>query len=410
MRILSIGHADSPQFVERTSKLRSIGHVVVELTGMSTPVVDDGPHQPVKGFETFSWRLTALSRVVLFLRAVSRLKPDLILVHYAQGVWAWLAPLCRAPLVVSVMGGDVLFDEQGAPSACEREATLEVLRKADVLLCKSPYLAEEASRLLQASKGCVCGWGTEEAVFCPGESSVRLDFGVGKDDTLIFSPRGMQPLYRIETIIEAFAKAELPGPKWLGVSTHRSDKKYEHRVRNLAHRLGVADSVFFLPPLGKEEMAAWYRASDMCVSVPESDGLPQTFLEAAACEVPMIMSDLPNYSDIIVSGESALLVDGSVDSLTEAMGTLGRDYAMRRNLRVGARKWQRKYDADSAVALNQALQDAAACKREARTWADLAQVGRILWMLACGRPIVARTGQPVYDSFKKYFFALIDAA
>ena len=44
-------------------------------------------------------------------------RPDIVHVHYAYSGWGWVAALLdHHPLVVSVMGGDVLFEEQGSPS------------------------------------------------------------------------------------------------------------------------------------------------------------------------------------------------------------------------------------------------------------------------------------------------------
>ena len=383
-----------------------MGHSVVELTGLCSPVTDCGTHLPVMGLGTFSWRLTALTRIVSFFRIVRRLHPDLILTHYAQGLWAWLAPLCGAPLAVNVMGGDVLFDEQGAPSSAERNATREVLRQSAVLLCKSPYLAEEAGRLVPEGRAVVCGWGTDETIFSPGASPRRGEHGLAEGDTLVFSPRGMHPIYRIETVIRAFAQARLPGRKVLLVSTHRADPDYERRMRALCGELGIRDQVVFLPPLGHREMASYYRASDMSISVPESDGLPQTFFESTACGTPLIMADLPNYNGLIRDGETALLAPEGSDALARTMERLAGDPQLGSGLVERAQAFRRAYDAESAQVLGRELERAARQASGAGPMVHVRQLGRIMVMLAAGRPIVSSAGQPVYETAREYFSAI----
>jgi len=79
----------------------------------------------------------ALSRIISFHNLVRRISPDIVLVHYAQGLWAWLAPLAKRPVVVTVMGGDVLFDEQGRPTWMERTATGGLIRASRLVKPRS---------------------------------------------------------------------------------------------------------------------------------------------------------------------------------------------------------------------------------------------------------------------------------
>ncbi|MGL1863438.1 MAG: glycosyltransferase [Pseudodesulfovibrio sp.] len=356
----------------------------------------------------WGWQLTTLSRVLLFWVQCSRIKPDLILTHYAQGLWAWMSPLAGAPVVVSVMGGDILFDEQGSPSTLEKNATLEVLKQAGLLICKSPYLAQEAARLVPEAKSIVCGWGTDDTAFYPGNTSLLQRYNLTQDDTLVFSPRGLESLYNIESIIRAFAKADLPGDKKLLLSTHRADGEYQKQMHAVCEELAIEDSVVFLPPLGAVDMGLHYRAADVCISVPVSDGLPQTFFEASACGTPMIMSDLPNYNALIRHRETALLVGSDVRELADAMEELTNDAELAQSLVEQSQSLKKAYDADGLQTLTQELGSYASLKRPQRIWGGLKQFCRIFGLLVMGRPIASRSGQPVYDTYGEYFQTLFD--
>jgi glycosyltransferase involved in cell wall biosynthesis len=66
------------------------------------------------------------------------------------------------------------------------------------------------------------------------------------------------------------------------------------RARIAALRL-VAD-VRWLSDVPVSELPALYGASDAIINFPAMDGFPVTFMEAAACDCPVISADLPAYA------------------------------------------------------------------------------------------------------------------
>jgi glycosyltransferase involved in cell wall biosynthesis len=52
-----------------------------------------------------------------------------------------------------------------------------------------------------------------------------------------------------------------------------------------------------------------YRLATIAISIPTSDGTPVSVLEAMACEIPVIASDLPSLREWIINNENGLLVD-----------------------------------------------------------------------------------------------------
>ena len=82
------------------------------------------------------------------------------------------------------------------------------------------------------------------------------------------------------------------------------------RLKNLAKWLGISDVVKFLPPVSREELPSWYRASDLvCVpSYSESFGL--VALEAQACGTPVVATAVGGLRAAVSDGFSGSLVDG----------------------------------------------------------------------------------------------------
>ncbi|HET6898525.1 MAG TPA: glycosyltransferase, partial [Vicinamibacteria bacterium] len=66
-------------------------------------------------------------------------------------------------------------------------------------------------------------------------------------------------------------------------------------------------------------MPSLYSLADVVVSVPSSDGLPQSLFEAMACAAPIVLGRLPVYEEVVHDGLEALLVPLASDAVAEAV-------------------------------------------------------------------------------------------
>ncbi|WP_022663042.1 glycosyltransferase [Paucidesulfovibrio longus] len=420
LRVLCIGHADSPQFSQRCALLRGAGFRVTELTGRAAPATPGADAAQPRGLPLGRcWRLTALTRCVHFFALARALDPDVIFVQYAQGLWAWLATATGRPVVVSVMGGDVLFDEQHDPGAVQRAATRGCLRRAALALCKSEYLAERVRAMRPRGQVRVMAWGVDRSLFRPASAggekrAERRAAGLPESGLLLLAPRALQPLYNPGVILRAFARSGLANQgAHLALCTFRADPACEAGLRELRRELNLEKSVLFLPPQDAAGMARLYRASDLGISVPESDGLPQTLFEAAACGLPLILRDLPNYNEVLRHGEQALLVaargsrarpvEFRPDELAAALRLLAADPDLRAALAQGAARLLQEQEARFGDGLLPELFQEAAKRPGAGRLARAAQTLRAAACLFAGPAPAARQGQPTFSGFRSYF-------
>ena len=79
-------------------------------------------------------------------------------------------------------------------------------------------------------------------------------------------------------------------------------------MRALADQLALGDAVVYVPQVAYAEIPDLYRAADLVLSVPSSDGLPVSVLEAMACGTPVIVSDLPALRELTDDGADLSLV------------------------------------------------------------------------------------------------------
>lgn len=409
LRILSVGHANSPHYAERTAALASLGHEIIELTGHPESLAGGLPLSICGAPFGRFWRLVTLTRILHFLSLRRRLGVDLVFVHYAKGLWAWLAPALGKPVAISVMGGDVLFGEQGDSSLLDRLVTCGLIRSSSLAVCKTPHLAERVRAMNVRGQVGVCSWGVDRTVFRP-EAGARLKrtLALSEDALLVFSPRAMQPLYNIHVVVRAFAALARPEPRArLLISTYRADPAYLAQVQAVCAESGVEKQIVFLPPLDRQAMAAHLAAADIVISLPSSDGLPQTFFETTASGTPVIMSDLPHYRERIQDGRHALLVEPSEDATTRGLLRLAEDLKLRQELVREADDLLETLSREEGVEnLGKQLRETVAVGRAPGIGAGLRQLALVLCMLAAGKPMAAKTGQPVSGSFTGWLKSL----
>jgi colanic acid/amylovoran biosynthesis glycosyltransferase len=126
-------------------------------------------------------------------------------------------------------------------------------------------------------------------------------------------------------------------------------------------RLGLVDRVRFRGSLLQEALLHEYARADL-FALPcrraaddDRDGIPNTLMEAMAMELPVVSTAFSGIPELVVPGESGLLVDpDDLDGLVRAMAALLRSEDVRRCLgRAGRERVQRYFGlARSAAAMD----------------------------------------------------------
>lgn len=125
-----------------------------------------------------------------------------------------------------------------------------------------------------------------------------------KDDPLnvLYVGRLSEPKGVLD-LIEGFSSARLQTESRLYIV---GDGPQRSAMVALCNTLGIDDSVDFLGVL--DDVSPAYRAGNVLILPSYSEGIPRVIMEAFAAGVPVIGTDIPGIRQLIVPGETGLLV------------------------------------------------------------------------------------------------------
>ena len=331
------------------------GVVVVE-PGMRVFGIEAGPRAPVA-------RDLLPAYLPMFVRAVQRLAAergevyDVVHSHYwLSGEAArHLAPSWGAPFVHTFHTLGRVRNQRLAPGE-RAEPPLRlagedrVVRSATRLLASTRREAADLVDLYGASPRCleVVPPGVDHRLFRPasdGRDPFRRRFGLGRRRTILAAGR-LQPLKGFDVAVRALALLDHHDVQLviLGGPSGADGTAEERRLRELASGLGISRRVRLLEPVPHEELADWYRAADVVVVPSRSESFGLVALEAQACGVPVVVSDVGGLVDAVEHGTGGLRVPpGDDHALAAALGRVLRDPALAARLAAGGERWSRRF-------------------------------------------------------------------
>ena len=135
-----------------------------------------------------------------------------------------------------------------------------------------------------------------------------------KVEHLFFANRGLEALYAPERVLAVFAAVHAAWPEAQLVIANdgalRAPLQQEVRAR------GLANAVHFVGRLDAAAQDHWYATATWYLSLPRSDSVSVSVLEAMAHGCIPLLSDLPANRELVDSGRNGLLLaDGALADL-----------------------------------------------------------------------------------------------
>ena len=248
------------------------------------------------------WRWPAEVRQI-----VATIKPELIDGHFIT-IYGFIS--ARAdfhPLVVTAWGSDVLVAAKKNPIF--RWMANYAMNKADMVVCTAENVKSEISNLgVDDRKVQVIVIGGIDAVKfhpMPKNQVLLQKFGIGPQEPVVISTRSLAPIYNVITLIQAIPTilSEIPAAKFIVCGKGNQ----ENHLRELARQLGIEKNVVFAGWVPHDDLATYLSSSDVYVSTSLSDGTSNCLLEAMACGLPAVVTDIPANRPWIQESENGFL-------------------------------------------------------------------------------------------------------
>jgi glycosyltransferase involved in cell wall biosynthesis len=243
---------------------------------------------------------------------LDEIQPDLVHAGPIQS-GAYLAAQCDwHPLVSMSWGSDLLVDAEGGEG---RELAAYALKRSDVLVCDCETVRQAAVELgMPDNHIVVFPWGVDLERFSPGqEGELREELG-WQDALILLSTRAWEPIYGVDVIVKAFIQASRKEPSLRLVML--SEGSLRTSLLAELEGAGVLDLVHAPGAIESTELTPFYRTADLYASASHSDGSSISLLEAMACGVPALVSDIPGNREWVVPESTGwCFEDGDADQL-----------------------------------------------------------------------------------------------
>lgn len=164
--------------------------------------------------------------------------------------------------------------------------------------------------------------GVSVSEFVPSEnrgSEVRDKLGIGRDEFILVCVARLSEQKGIDILLQAMAFALREGVRCKCIIV--GDGPLKSQLFEQASAMGLSSHVFFEG--FHEDVRPYLQASSAFILTSHSEGLPLSILEAMACGLPSIVTDVGGNAEVIAHRVQGLIVPrGSVDAIADGISYL----------------------------------------------------------------------------------------
>ncbi|MBD2189927.1 glycosyltransferase [Pseudanabaena mucicola] len=193
----------------------------------------------------------------------------------------------------------------------------EILERANCVVSTSPQ-EQETLRSLVSHRGQieVIPCGTDTANFrLTSKAHARAKLKLDSREKIMLYVGRFDERKGIETLVRAFAllkSHDLQNLKLIivgGSSENMPDGDERKRIEHIVNELGLQDFTVFAGRIGHDILPIYYTAADVCVIPSHYEPFGLVAIEAMACGVPVVASNVGGLKFTIIPEETGLLVE-----------------------------------------------------------------------------------------------------
>jgi glycosyltransferase involved in cell wall biosynthesis len=250
---------------------------------------------------------------IRFHRWLRKERPDVIHAHLPHATW--LARWSRLAAPVRVVMDTLHSSSTGSLGRKLGYRWSDWLTDKVTAVSRGVADAHQQARMVSAAKLTIVPNGVDVNRWRPDavkREALRRE--VLEDHEFLWLAAGrLDPVKDYPTLLQAMV--EVPEQACLVIA---GAGQLEKELRRFANELGLERRVRFL--LFEPNVCRWMQAADAFVLSSRWEGLPMALMEAAACELPAVATDVPGTREVLMDGQTGLLVSaGNALDLAGAM-------------------------------------------------------------------------------------------
>jgi len=233
---------------------------------------------------------------------------------------ALLGRWLRIPVCITLRGTEVPL----ARDPRRRRRMIEAMQRATRIFAVSESLKRHAASLgLAADKILVVGNGVDSARFQRMDrTAARERLGLARDGPVLVSVGALVERKGFHRVLECLPDLcrQFPGLRYLIVGGAGPEGDCSARLRALTIDLGLQHCVVFLGAVAPDELKVPLSAADVFVLATSNEGWANVFLEAMACGLPVVTTEVGGNAEVVADAKLGELVPfGQSERLSQAI-------------------------------------------------------------------------------------------
>ena len=215
-----------------------------------------------------------------------------------------------------------------------RQRTANLLKGVKSVLEPSDELVDAVRAFGFAGPAQMIPNGVDTTRFFPSSSLLRAKCGIGENETVLLLARRLVEKNGVIWFARAIAEMRHL-PFRVVVAGDGVDRELMTQILRAANML---DRVIFLGGVPNSDMPNVYNAADICVLPSLAEATSITGLEAMACGLPLVGTNVGGIPTLLEDGITGLLVPPrEPKAMAQALGQLIAEPALRRQMGAAAR-------------------------------------------------------------------------
>lgn len=273
-------------------------------------------------------RLKALLYYWLKKNIVLLHKPDVIYVHSPESALPFLIGKKNVPVVFHQHGSfnpventDIVWARNRLFKSIFNFILKFIYTRADAIIAIDKICYSQATKNGAANKTFLITNPVDRALFKPDDnyrSKIRKQLEISEQDKVILFAGRLSRKKQVHLIIEALYKSLQKGYDWKLIIA--GEGPLEKDLKTQVERLKLTEVVYFVGSVSNDRIPSIYNSADIVALPSKDEGIPMMLLEALACGIPVVATNVGGIPEIVKSNLNGVIIaEQTADCLVEGI-------------------------------------------------------------------------------------------